>query len=194
MVRMGKAFMYAVSLILGLLLLNLMPVMSNNGQSQDVSSVTIVSRSIIANDPHGPIVIDGDANFSATALAEGWNGDGSAEDPYIIENYDITMGPTPEASISISNTRANYTIRGCNLIGPAATPSYGVYLENSTNGHIIDNLITNFANGIYVISGYRRIAYSGISSGFSGALSSHSRKGRTKPSSRILRERSRFSC
>jgi len=116
---------------------------------------------VIANDPHGPIAIDGDDNFSSTALAEGWSGYGSAEDPYVIENYDITLGPTPEASIRITNTRANYTIQGCNLIGPAATPSYGIYLENSTNGRIINNLITNFAHGLNVSGGSRNIIVTG---------------------------------
>ncbi|MHA1964910.1 MAG: right-handed parallel beta-helix repeat-containing protein [Candidatus Thorarchaeota archaeon] len=161
MFRIGKACRYAASLILVLLLLNNMPVMSVNIESRDVISKTKKSLNIRTNDPHGPIAIDGDANFSATALAEDWSGDGSAQDPYIIENYDITLGVTPEASISIANTRANYTIRGCRLIGPAATPSYGIYLENSTNGQIINNMITNFANGLYVISESKNVVATG---------------------------------
>ena len=161
MFRMGKACRYATSLTLVLLLLNIMPLVSVSLASQDVISETIVPLSISANDPHGPIAIDGDANFSAAALAEGWTGDGSAQDPYIIENYDITMGTTPEASISITNTRVNYTIRGCNLIGPAATPSYGIYLVNSTNGRIVNNMITNFATGLNVTGGCRNLVVTG---------------------------------
>jgi parallel beta-helix repeat protein len=162
MFRTGKVCRYAASLILVLFLLNFMPVMSVNVQRQDVGSKPKIIPSIRANDPHEPIAIDGDANFSATALAEGWSGDGSAQDPYIIENYDITLSSIPpEASISITNTRAIYTIRGCNLIGPAATPSYGIYLMNSTNGHIVNNLITNFANGLYVIGGSSNVVVTG---------------------------------
>lgn len=153
MFRMKKVCRYTAFLVLVLLLFNIMPTMSVNLSGQGVSSVIKDSLSIRANDLHGPIFIDGDANFSATALAEGWSGDGSAQDPYIIENYDITLGVSPEASISITNTRANYTIRGCNLIGPAATPSYGIYLENSTNGRIINNMITNFATGLNATGG-----------------------------------------
>ncbi|MFW9837120.1 MAG: nitrous oxide reductase family maturation protein NosD [Candidatus Thorarchaeota archaeon] len=148
MLRMEIRCRFVVSLFLILLLL--MPVVSPVTTDQDVNYETTSTRSIRANDSHGPIAIDSDANFSATALAEGWSGDGSAQDPYIIENYDIAMGPAPEASISITNTRVNYTIQGCNLIGPAATPSYGINLENSSNGRIINNLITNFANGLNV--------------------------------------------
>lgn len=115
----------------------------------------------MANNPHDPIAIDGDANFSATALAEDWPGDGSAQNPYIIENYDITLGPTPEATIKITNTRVNYSIRGCNLIGPAATPSYGVFLENSSNGRIVNNMITNFAHGLNISMGCTNLTVGG---------------------------------
>ncbi|MFX1559310.1 MAG: nitrous oxide reductase family maturation protein NosD [Promethearchaeota archaeon] len=161
MFRMGKVCRYTASLILVLFLFNIMPVLPFNVQRHDGISETIESPSIRANNPHGPITIDGDANFSATASTEDWSGDGSAQDPYIIENYDITMGPTPEASISITNTRVNYTIRGCNLIGPAATPSYGVYLVNSTYGRIVNNMITNFAHGLNVSGGSRNLVVTG---------------------------------
>ena len=125
------------------------------------SGVTVETQNVMATNPHGPISIDGDANFSAIASVEGWSGDGSAQYPFIIENYDIAMGPTPEASISIRNTRVNYTVRGCNLFGPAATPSFGIYLENSTNGRIFNNLITNFAHGLNVSGGCSNIAVIG---------------------------------
>ena len=38
-------------------------------------------RVTVAGTPRAPIVIDGDANFSDTALAEGWPGDGSSGNP-----------------------------------------------------------------------------------------------------------------
>ncbi|MGY5855631.1 MAG: right-handed parallel beta-helix repeat-containing protein [Candidatus Thorarchaeota archaeon] len=147
---------HAGLLILVLLLLNVSPAVTIEGtnHSTEIHSVT-------ANDPHTPITINGDANFSATASAEGWTGDGSIQNPYIIENYDITLGVTPEASISIMNSRSNYTIRGCQLVGPAATPSYGIYLENSTNGRITNNLITNFAIGLNASGGCRNIVVTG---------------------------------
>lgn len=159
--RIGKTCSIAASLLLVLLLPNIMPMVSVHVTSQDVNFETKELPDIRANDPHGPIAIDGNANFSDTALAEGWSGDGSAQDPYIIENYDITMGPTPEASISITNTRANYTIQGCNLIGPAATPSYGIHLENSTNGIILNNQITNFDRGLNVTGGSKYVVVTG---------------------------------
>ncbi|MHA2198230.1 MAG: hypothetical protein ACXABN_00030 [Candidatus Thorarchaeota archaeon] len=89
------------------------------------------SQRILANTQHDPIAINGDADFSATALAEGWSGDGSQQDPYIIENFDISSSFDPESSINITDTRVYYIVQGCRITGPAATPSYGIYLENS---------------------------------------------------------------
>ncbi|MHA2353044.1 MAG: right-handed parallel beta-helix repeat-containing protein, partial [Candidatus Thorarchaeota archaeon] len=154
-------FRVAASSILILLFMNVTPAIMFDETFQVLPSLTEEAKQIAANDPHGPIIINGDSNFSATAVAEGWSGDGSAHDPYIIENYDITLGPTPEASINITNTRANYTIRECNLIGPEATPSYGIYLVNSTNGRIINNMITKFANGVNVVGGSSNLVVTG---------------------------------
>ena len=147
---------YSSSLILIILIVNIVPVVL-------IEEVTPLKEVQIthANELHGAITIDGDDDFSTTASTEGWSGDGSLESPYIIENYDITLGVTPEASIRIVNTRSNFTIRGCRLVGPAATPSYGIYLENSTNGKIINNMITNFATGLNVSSGSVNLAVTG---------------------------------
>jgi len=71
---------------------------------------------LIAYTPHDPIAIDGDGNFTDTALAEGWAGDGSSQNPYIIEGLEI-KGPDSWACISIANTIMNFTIQDCNLTG-----------------------------------------------------------------------------
>ncbi len=39
--------------------------------------------------PHDPIRINSNAEFASMAGFEGWAGDGSPENPYIIEGYDI---------------------------------------------------------------------------------------------------------
>jgi parallel beta-helix repeat protein len=109
-----------------------------------------VGGSHIAAVPHDPIVIIGDANFSDTASAEGWSGDGSLGSPYIIENLEITLGPSPTAAIRITDTRMHFIIRECYLTGPLATPSYGVHLENVANGRIDDTLCSGFSTGINI--------------------------------------------
>ncbi len=40
--------------------------------------------------PHNPIRINSNAEFASLAGIEGWLGDGSPGNPYIIEGYDIT--------------------------------------------------------------------------------------------------------
>ncbi|MFO8109268.1 MAG: hypothetical protein R6U17_01905 [Thermoplasmata archaeon] len=38
-----------------------------------------------------PIRIDGDSDFASQAAQEGWPGDGSTENPYVIEGYEIDV-------------------------------------------------------------------------------------------------------
>ncbi|MFW9965260.1 MAG: nitrous oxide reductase family maturation protein NosD [Candidatus Sifarchaeia archaeon] len=95
------------------------------------------------------IVIDGDANFAATALLEGWPGDGSPENPFIIDGLDILVGGG--YIISISNTQASFTISNCNLTGWCYNTRYngaGIYLENVTNGEIVNNICSRHSHGI----------------------------------------------
>jgi parallel beta-helix repeat protein len=99
--------------------------------------------------PHDYIEIDGDVNFSATALLEGWPGDGSSENPYIIDGLDIEVGGVNR--ISISNTRVSFTISNCDLTGGFNGPRVGgagIYLENVTNGELVNNIFFTLMDGI----------------------------------------------
>jgi len=104
----------------------------------------------LAFDPHDPIIIDGDANFSDTALDNGWIGDGSSESPYIIEDLEISVGESSSHCISIGNTRANFTILHCNLTGASVSPGSGIHLDNVTFGKISDNILENNYVSIYL--------------------------------------------
>ncbi len=64
--------------------------------------------------PHDVIRIEGDAQLEINATAEGWPGDGSASDPYIIEGYDID-GQGGSNCIFISNISSHIVIRDCKL-------------------------------------------------------------------------------
>ncbi|MFW9811989.1 MAG: DUF1565 domain-containing protein, partial [Candidatus Thorarchaeota archaeon] len=84
---------------------------------------------------HDPITIDGNANFLNTALLEGWPGDGSPENPFIIDRLEIDLGGAHDRCISISNTRVSFIISNCNLTGAY----YGISLENVTNAKLVNN-------------------------------------------------------
>ncbi|MFW9803444.1 MAG: right-handed parallel beta-helix repeat-containing protein [Candidatus Thorarchaeota archaeon] len=108
--------------------------------------------------PHDVMEIDGDANFAATALLEGWPGDGSPANPYIIEGLEIAFGGAAGNCISIRNTRVSFTIRNCNLTGARGWSSKidgaGIFLENVTNGKLANNICSNNSmNGIRVVTG-----------------------------------------
>jgi len=100
--------------------------------------------------PHTPIIIDGDTNFNVTAFSEGWLGNGSAENPYIINGLDIDRGGAAGHCISISNTRVNFTISNCNLTGASVYPGSGVYLYNVSHGELFNNTCINNGVGIFV--------------------------------------------
>jgi len=101
----------------------------------------------IAGTPHGPIVISYDNNFSDTALAEGWPGDGSSGNPYIIDGLDIDLAGGTGSCISIANTHANFTISNCYLTGALG---FGIYLDDVIFGAIVDNVLENNGNNIYL--------------------------------------------
>ncbi|MFW9887975.1 MAG: nitrous oxide reductase family maturation protein NosD [Candidatus Thorarchaeota archaeon] len=95
-----------------------------------------------AGTSHGPIVIDGDDNFATTAFAEGWLGDGSPEDPFIIDGLDIDF-------VDIRNTRVSFTLRKCNLISGRL---FGIRLGNVKNGEIVNNTCSDNSYGIHLLN------------------------------------------
>ena len=105
------------------------------------------------------ISIDGDANFTATALLEGWPGDGSPENPYIIDGLDIerdqSLGIDGEGHcILIENTRVSFIIRYCNLTGASChmigIEYAGITLVNVSGGLLVNNVFHQNEAGIYL--------------------------------------------
>lgn len=96
--------------------------------------------------PHIPIVINGNADFTA---ANGViRGTGAPADPYLIAYWDIT-GPASGAGISITGTSARFVIRGVKVHGG----HYGVLLQSVSNGRIEGITATGNTHGIRIFSG-----------------------------------------
>ncbi len=91
-----------------------------------LSSSTLVS--------HPLIYIDGNASFASQASSEGWSGNGSAGNPYVIDGYDID-GTGWWGSIYIRNTDVYFVISNCYVYGG----NCGIHLENVTNGLVTYN-------------------------------------------------------
>ena len=77
-----------------------------------------------------PIRIDGNDDFTAQAAAEGWPGDGSEEDPYVIEGYEID-GTGYGYGIYVGNTTVHFVVRGCYVHNASGVDPYGIYNPNS---------------------------------------------------------------
>jgi len=113
--------------------------------------------------PRGPIVIYGDEGFTRDNGVVA--GSGTADDPYIIEGWEIDA-TGHFYGVYISNTRAYFIIRNCKIYGAV---KYGVHLVNVANGKIIGNNIASNSYGIYLeYSSNNIIEYNNIADNFEG--------------------------
>lgn len=91
---------------------------------------------------HSPIAITSNADF----VSQGFSGNGTAEDPYVIEGYKIT---TTGTCISIQDTDAYFVIRDCLLTGGSS--GKGVRLDGVDHGEIRNNNISGIDDcGVYL--------------------------------------------
>ncbi len=115
---------------------------------ENLPLVTKISKQEVVNDiGHSPINIEGNADFHSKALEEGWTGDGTEGNPYIISNLvfdDITKPPYPYSGIRISHCNVSFKIINCTFIGSEAGQN-GIFLDKVANGEINNNLISNMS-------------------------------------------------
>lgn len=139
--RKGKIVGILVVLVSIYLLLN---------QIEAYTNISISTANKIEYTVSGPIEITSDQDF----IDLGFSGSGTKEDPYIIENYDIS-GINTKEGIYVADTTRYFIIRDCKITGA----KHGIGIENITyeTAQIIDNyLYLNDENGIdlYDTSGH----------------------------------------
>ena len=161
--RLGKIITIWVLcfLVLGVFAVLTYQSQQRNTMATDALGVEPVARSAqkpvmeIKGTAHNPIYITSNADFASQASANGWQGNGSQENPYIIENYDIDSNGGAYC-IWIENTDVWFVIRNCilwNATSPMSEPDgAGIYLKNVQNGTIDNNTCTNNYYGIYMYS------------------------------------------
>jgi len=89
---------------------------------------------------HSPIIINGNKNFNSTNGVS--SGNGTFENPYIIEDFIIDAGGNGSC-IFINNTNAYFIIQNCTLINSGtSTNRTTIYFNNVTNGRINNNSIS----------------------------------------------------
>ena len=113
-----------------------------------VSLVLAVPDDVAASSTHDPIMIKGNHDLTAANGITG--GSGTADDPYIIEGWQITAATTP--GIQIIGTSAYLVIKNISIQGSAPTPSGprgGIYLERVSNAEIDNVEVTMCWMGIF---------------------------------------------
>ena len=125
----------------------------NNNFSNAFSISTLDSYkkvSIINYQPHAPIMIDNESDLIHQANIDNWKGNGSAFNPYVIENYSFdNVGNINNALISIRNIQKFILIRNCNL---NVNNSNAINLYNVQNLHIEYNEINSNRFGIVLFN------------------------------------------
>jgi len=102
-----------------------------------------------------PIRIDSNEDFADKAEGNNWSGDGSENDPYIIEGYEIDVSGHG-FSIYIGNVTDHFEVNKCRIYNTSEGngkyfANSGLHLFNTSNGKIQDNVISrNSGRGIYL--------------------------------------------
>ncbi|MFW6176718.1 MAG: NosD domain-containing protein, partial [Thermoplasmatota archaeon] len=102
---------------------------------------------------HTPIHINGNNDFISKSEKEDWKGNGSANNPFIIENYDIDARSAGNA-IMISNTDLRFVVKNCMVYNAAFISNpylagEGIAVYNASNGVIMKNTVfSNDGDGI----------------------------------------------
>ncbi|MFX1483557.1 MAG: right-handed parallel beta-helix repeat-containing protein [Promethearchaeota archaeon] len=146
-----KIVCYWIALVVILLLGSMFPNIGLNNPTPSTPSASIFNEKPFtsAGAAHASVAINGDANFTDTAQNEGWPGNGSFENPFIISSLDIDLGGVAGHCINISNTRVNFTIQNCNLTG--AGSGAGIFLDNVSFAYLFNNTCTFNGHGIYLL-------------------------------------------
>ncbi|MFW9845595.1 MAG: NosD domain-containing protein [Candidatus Thorarchaeota archaeon] len=137
--------------VLCILILLITPVLAEKDIIHKTLSTSVVSESTVEShtgtryNEHPRITIFGDTEFAA----QGWPGDGTPTDPFIIENLNITADS--ENCIMIFNVSIYFVIRN-SIFTTSGEFADNIQIISSRNG-IIDNCtITGGRYGVYISS------------------------------------------
>jgi parallel beta-helix repeat protein len=117
---------------------------SNNPQSSNLVLDSKKQSMITTYSAHLPISIADDEKLIGLALTEGWEGNGSTLNPFIIRGLMFNLEGANGRCLRIRNTRLSIVIRDCFFTGASQlTAGIGIYLNNVTNVWITDCIFTN---------------------------------------------------
>lgn len=152
-----RKFIIILLVLLMVQLTSILSLLNSNSFRRDANDISLPKSSSFW--VMGPIHIEdldgiGPQYTWAEAVVEPWcSGNGSALNPYTIENVTINAGGA-ESAIYVENSNGKYfTIRNCTLLyaGTNLQGNAGVKLENTSNGTIEENIfLHNIKFGVYL--------------------------------------------
>ncbi len=127
---------------------------SERPDREDIERTKVVNGSDY--EEHTPIRIDNGSEFAKQAEKENWTGEGTEENPYIIEGYEIN-GTERGNALYIGNVSDHFTVKECYLHNASGKNdeyfrNTGLYLYNVSNGRIKNNTFLSNQNGMKLIS------------------------------------------
>jgi len=138
---------------IGIVILTVFVSLGSVTSSPSSTETAFVNRSGLTS--HDPIYINGNSEFTYENGVSNPGAAGTANDPYIIQNWDINASSAH--GIYIKNTDVYFIIRNCviydgKISGDGVYGNYGIFFHNVKNG-TVDN-ITSYCNfvGIYMQS------------------------------------------
>lgn len=98
--------------------------------------------------PHPVIEIHGPEQLDSQATDEGWLGNGTEENPYLITGWEVAALGS-DAGIYVGNTTDHFIISNCYVHNASAAC---ILLFNVTNATVIGNICENSQQGIDIVS------------------------------------------
>jgi parallel beta-helix repeat protein len=109
-----------------------------NNDSESVKNKNFYPKLSTNHTDHEPILIANDTAFNDQASAEGWFGDGTPENPFVIENYKIINVTVNSSAIAFVNTSLSFILRNI-IIEETNNNSFGMFFNNIRGEIIIEN-------------------------------------------------------
>ncbi len=103
-----------------------------------------------------PIWINSNEDFAEQAEDNNWSGNGTEDEPYTIEEYEID-GSGTGYGIYMNNVTDHFVVKDCYIYNASggdieSSENSGVYLQNTRNGHLENNTVFGNYQGIYLVS------------------------------------------
>lgn len=118
---------------------------------QNTNNFVTFPLKIQAN-PHTPISINGNGEFTGANGVKNESALGTKDDPYIIENWSISTSSSN--GIEIKDTTAYLIIRYCEIIRGDDNSEKGIYIYDAIHVIIQNNTIHGFSAGIFIESSH----------------------------------------